>query len=209
MDSKAVQDALIERGVNLPDLSTIEDQWKSAALTPEQLIVANTMLDMYDGRSNKKRLSDLGVKSATYQSWLRDPVFRDYLKRRAEALFGDLEHEAYLALMDRVAAGDIKALEFYFEMTGKYTRVSASNRGSDLDLQAILTQIILVVTDEVTDPQMVVRITERLKKLGTAHHVAGNVLESGEEIIVPQIAENRELTPELQLMLAQGKGVNS
>jgi hypothetical protein len=106
MKKQYLLDALAERGITAKiDLADAE-QWRHATLTPEQLLVANTMLDLIDTRNDRKKLNDLGVSSAKYNAWLRQPEFRAYLQGRAESLLGASQHEALLALVDRVRSGD-------------------------------------------------------------------------------------------------------
>lgn len=73
--------------------ATVNNDWRDKTLTPLQLAVANTMLDLIDTRSQKKKLQDLGVSTAVYSNWLKDPNFNNYLRTRAENLMGDASHE--------------------------------------------------------------------------------------------------------------------
>lgn len=201
--------ALDERGIAAKFLGVLEDTDEiTAPLTPVQLIAANSLLDLTDNRSTKKKLQDLGVSSYKYQSWLKDPVFRDYLRKRAENMLGSLHHEAALALTDKVMAGDMKALEFWYEMQGIYTKASSTNSGPQVqDLQQIIVKIIEIVLEEVEDQSTALRISDRLKMLVMGNQVAGVI--TAEPVTIPEIAAPRELTPEVQEMINKGYGVNS
>lgn len=118
------------------------------ALTPEQLAVANTMLDFTDGRSQKKKLSDLNVSSRQYQAWLRSPGFQNYMRQRAESLLNDNMHEAHLALLDSVRSGDVKAITLYYEMQGRF-----SSKGTqEIDVGYLLVKIIEILSRHIQDP---------------------------------------------------------
>lgn len=179
-------------------------------LTPLQLVVANMLLDLSDNRSESKKLKDCGVTTSKFNMWLKDPEFAGYLKDRAEGMLGETHHEALLALMDKVRAGDTKALSMYFEMTGRFVSQTSSNAGatSSHDLQGIIIRIIEIILDEVDDPAVAVRISERLKSLATGAQVAG-VLSTPDPVVVPEIAAARTITPEVQDLMNKGVGYNS
>ena len=163
--------ALEERGINF---SRFADTWLSKSLTPQQLIVANTLLDLTDQRSNKKKLQDLGVSTATYQTWLKDPVFANYVHTRAEQSLGENKHEVHLALLDKVRSGDIKAISYFNEMTGRFVpqRANAQN----FDVQSLIVKIIEIIDMHVTDSNMKLDIANDLKKLIAANNVAAQLV---------------------------------
>lgn len=209
-----VKAALVERGVIF--LDDDRPDWTAGVLTAQQIYVANVMLDLLDTRSDKKKLQDLEVSTRTYNAWLRNPSFSKYLAQRAESLIGSGQHEAMLALMDKVRAGDMQAIKFYLEYTGKY--VSKADTGSTrqgpnavLDFKNILVKILEVITDEVEDPQVAARIADRLRGIGVNNQTADELLgDHGlTSIQQPEIMPARELTPELQQLLRTGTGVNS
>lgn len=176
-----------------------------------QLIAANVLLDLTDTRSDKKKLADLGIKSGTYQAWLRDPEFSGYLRHRAESLIGDIEHEAMLSLADNVRAGKMDAIKYYHELIGRYTPANHNNSGgSNVDYQNLIVRIIEIVIDEVDDPESALRISERLRGLATAGQVAGILSSNGPaDLIQPEIAKAREMSPEVQKLMNHGVGYNS
>lgn len=211
MSVPAVRAALAERGVVFErfNIDNEAPEWRVKALTPQQLVAANVMLDLTDPRSNRKKLSDLKVDSKTWAAWLRDPVFREYLDQRTKTMFTDTKYEAYLALMDKVSSGDVKALEFYFEMTGEYTRQRAGTNTNDFDFRSILIRIVEIITEEVHDPQVAATIADRIKGLGQAHQVAQSFNDNSEhQIVIPTVAPARELSPKLKALQDKGVGIN-
>jgi len=200
--------ALKERGLKGLPAAKAQALWLDSVLTPEQLFMANTMLDLVDTRSQKKKLADNNIHTRTWNRWLRDPAFQRYLRERAEAMLGENQHEAHLALIDKIRAGDIKAIQYYNEMTGRYT--PASSRGNQpnsvVDVNNLLIRILEIIQDEVEDQATMIRIADRLKALGTAKTIAGELVEA--EVHVPEIAPAQALTPELQQLLKDGTGFN-
>lgn len=147
------RNALVSRGVPDKAISTLVPlgdgpvgAWKNYALSEKQLLCANVILDTTDNRSRRKKLSELGIKTQEYETWMRDPVFSGYLRSRAEALLGDNQHESHLALVDRVKAGDVSAIKYYNEMTGRYVQASARGaNGSSGDVKMILLRVVEVL----------------------------------------------------------------
>lgn len=139
LKNQTFKDALGRRGISLGS---------SAILTPEQLTVANVMLDLRDNRSQRKKLSECGVTTAKWEGWLRDPAFQQYLRSRAEAMLGDNLHESHLALLDRVRSGDIGAIKYFNEITGRY--VPSGNE--KVDVNGVLMKVLEIIQRHVTEP---------------------------------------------------------
>lgn len=203
--------ALTERGIPLTDPTikvNAEDQSKVSPLTPIQLVVANSMLDLTDTRSTRKKLNDLGVSTKQYSAWLKVPAFQHYLRQRAENLLGDSQHEASLALLDKVMAGDIKAIEFYMELTGRHVKQTAANvnaGATNNNLATMMIRIVEIIVDEVPDFETAARISDRLKGLVTGTQLANAATAPVE---TPVIAEARQVTPEVQELMNKGLGYN-
>ena len=205
-----VKSALDERGIVLSKFHTDPNSWQSKSLTPIQLITANSLLDLADTRTDKKKLQDLGVSTGQYQSWLRDPMFSDYLRTRAELLLGDSLQDAHLALLDRVRSGDTKALTLYYEITGRF--ISQAGRGNAeaavINLQQMIIKIVEIIQEEVSNPQEAAKIGERLEALTMGANLAGVQQQVNEVQAVPETAKPRELSTDLKHLVDHGQGVN-
>lgn len=118
-----------------------------ANLSPTQLVAINTMMDIYDTRSKNKRLKDLEISTQTWNTWLRNPTFRAYLQRRGKLLLGDAEPEVNYALVDRARSGDMKAIEYFNEINGIYSRQATKG----VDIHGILYQVLEIVQKRITD----------------------------------------------------------
>jgi hypothetical protein len=196
-----VRTAIEERGITF---RSDTDKWRQRALTPLQLLVANSMIDIIDQRSDKKKLQDLGVDTKTYNAWLRDPVFRDYLATRAESMIEGHEHEIYLALIDKIRSGDIKAIQFWYAVTGRFD--NAKPTPDVINLPALLTRILEIILDEVDSPEIRSRISDKLMGLGQANALSTQLIEGAQQ--PPEIEPAKPMPDDLRLMLATGKGVN-
>lgn len=159
LKSEAFRHAMGARGIVLRG-----DITAGYVLTPEQIAVANAMLDLRDNRSQKKKLQELNVPTQKYEAWLRDPAFQHYLRERSENLLGDSLHEAHLALVDRVRAGDTAAIKYYYEITGRYV----PNSNDKVDVANILMRMLEIIQRHVTDSDTLAAIAEETLMLANA-----------------------------------------
>jgi hypothetical protein len=159
LKSASFRHAMLNRGITLRGL---DGNAGGGILTEEQLVAANTMLDLTDNRSRKKKLMDLSVSSAKWEGWLRDPVFQSYIRTRAENILGDNIHESHLALVDRVKTGDINAIKYFNEITGRYV----PNASDKADVNAVLMMVLEVIQRHVRDPASLSAIGDELVAIG-------------------------------------------
>lgn len=206
-----IKEALAERGINVSQIRP-EEGTKHAKLSPIQLIVANRLLDLTDNRSDKKKLQDSGVTTLQYSAWLSDPEFTDYMRQRAESLLGSSQHEILLALMDKVKSRDTSAIKLALEVTGRYVSQTSSNgsSASQHDISSIITRVVEIIIDEVEDQSTALRIAERIQGLVIGAQVAGTMaMPVKPEVVTPEIATAREMTPEVRAMMDKGLGYDN
>lgn len=89
-------------------------------LTPKQLAAVQIMFDFHDGRSDIKKLRDLGINSQTWDNWLRDPVFQKYVQTKIGNLYEDNTHEVDRALFLKARTGNVEAIRLYNAITGRH-----------------------------------------------------------------------------------------
>jgi hypothetical protein len=126
-------------------------------LTEQQMAVANVLLDVLDSRSRIKKLTEMGISTATYNLWLRDPLYRQYCLDRAESLLIENQPVAHMSLINRVAQGDIGAVKYFNAMTGRYrerekaaVEVNVTNQFGNEKLIAIVE----IIQRHVKDPAL-------------------------------------------------------
>jgi hypothetical protein len=115
-------------------------------LTPTQITVINTLMNLADTRSERKKLSDLGISASQWSGWKRDPAVMEYMRARSEQILEGAIPDAHLALVEKVQAGDMSALKFYYEMTGRYT-----GQRPGMDPQALLTRVFDIIAKHVNN----------------------------------------------------------
>ncbi len=120
---------------------------ESRELTANQLTVINTMMNLSDTRSNRKKLADLGISAEKWHGWKQQPAVQQYMLNVSERQLGDSLPDAHMALLDRVNSGDISALKFYYEITGRYT-----GQNGGMDPRMLVNRIFDVIAKHVSDP---------------------------------------------------------
>lgn len=143
------------RGIDLRETRNSE------ALTAEQLVVANTLLDLSDRRSERNKLKDLKVSPAKYTAWKKDPAFQDYLRQRAELALGEAIPDIHMALIDVAKRGDIAGIKLAYEVTGRWS----SKTVGELNIEFFLMKIIEVLQQEITDQDTLIRIADKMAML--------------------------------------------
>lgn len=146
------------RGIDLTEARNTE------ALTAEQLVLANTLLDLSDKRSERNKLKDLRIPTAKYTAWKKDPAFQSYMRQRAEATLGEALPDVHMALVDVAKRGDISGIKLYYEMTGRWS----SKTVGELNIEFLLMKIIEVIQRHVTDPEKLMAIAEDMAVLAPA-----------------------------------------
>jgi hypothetical protein len=126
-------------------------------LTPQQQMVANNMIDVLDRRSRIKKLTEAGVSTSEFNSWLKLPAYQKYCLDRTENLLYENQHIAHLSLIDRVTQGDMGAIKYFNSMTGRFREKSAA--GVEINVQNnygtdTLSAIVEIIQLHVKDPEV-------------------------------------------------------
>lgn len=171
-----VKAALERRGISLP--GTIQ------GLSAEQLAVANVILDFTDDRPQKKKLADFNISTQRYNGWLKQPAFQQYIRGRAEALLGNVQHEAHAALLKNVQRGDLNSIKLYYELTGRW---SPRTQG-DVNVQLLIMRVIESVQKNVKDPVAIQAIANDI-----AAFLPGNNVIDTTPVEVPQTIPMRSI----------------
>ncbi len=203
--------AIRQREVPIKEAIEGAAEWRKNALSAEQIMAANFMLDLNDTRSDKKKLQDLGISTQQWNAWMREPAFAEYLENNVSHLIKTSAHEADVALLDKVKAGDLASIKYFHEYTNKYvsranqpagTTVNVGLDGDAARLRAILSDVIEIIVDEVDDGAVGARIGDRIKALAAKYAMldgfeTGPIDTGARDVIVPEIKPVRELTTEM------------
>jgi hypothetical protein len=130
-------------------------------LNANQLKFIQAVLDPHESRPPSKILKEMELTTTTYQTWLKDPVFRDFYHARARELLGDYMPEVRAALQKRAAAGDIPAIKLALEITGEWT----DKPEKDFNPLWFVTQILEILQRNVRDVSVLDTIANELQIL--------------------------------------------
>lgn len=144
-------------------------------LSPEQIAVANSMCNMADRRSNKKKLDDFGISPATYANWCKDPTYANYIREQTEKLLGNSIGMVHLALIEAATQGDVSAMKLFYEITGRHTQ----GQQQTINVQQALVQVIESVQKHVHDPKLLQAIANDIQTTGGV--LQGELLKGGED----------------------------
>lgn len=137
-------------------------QGSTKRLSDIQLAVVSTILNPADTRSVNAKLEDLGVPASTYANWKKSKVFQSYMKRQGEALFGEFMPDMEQALVKRAVNGNIPALKFAFEVSGRYR----PNQGEEqANFKMLMIKLIEIIQMHVKDPLTLQNIARDIKQL--------------------------------------------
>lgn len=167
LDKPLVKETLRRRGIE-----TINGD---GLVSIEQAYLVNLLLDTFDRRGIREKLKalkdtmNIEITFAQYNAWMKDPNFKRYLAKRAEIQFDALEPIARNRIVQAVEAGNLAAIEYYFEISGIYSRRSQDM----LDLRKILAQIIDILSRHVT-PDVLQTIATELELLGPGSFNGGS-----------------------------------
>jgi hypothetical protein len=134
---------------------------KQKGLTAHQHYALMIMTDPNDKRPHHIRLKETGVTGAQWRAWLKNPIFNSFLETFMENALGDHMNAAHLSLMNKVDKGDVRALELYYAMTGRYSASSQQER----DVQAVLAGVIEIIQRNVSDQTILSKIADEMRAL--------------------------------------------
>lgn len=135
---------------------------KAKRLSDIQLATVATILNPADRRSLTQKLESLGVSPGTYAGWKKSKVFMDYMNSQGSSLFGEFMPEMENVLVKKATEGNIPALKFAFEVSGRYR----PNQGEDLvNVKMLIIQLIEVIQRHVKDPITLQAIANDIKAI--------------------------------------------
>lgn len=129
----------------------IEVDSSAQELTQEQLACISVLTDYTDRRGLTAKLRALGISSSKYRGWLKQRPFNDAIRKLAAKGLDEAIPMAETALAEKAANGDINALKFLFEVSGRYN--PAQQQAIDAqELIAIMVDVAQEVMSK--DPEM-------------------------------------------------------
>jgi hypothetical protein len=119
-------------------------------LSPIQIAAAQAVANHVDNRNLASVLADMGIKTATYQGWLRNPHFRSYLQVLTDDILQTVRPEARVQFAKKVSQGNMTALVKYMEMTGEFNQHSEELTNLRFVIQGLVESVQRNVKDRET-----------------------------------------------------------
>jgi len=138
--------ALINRGIKIPT--------ESSDLNPDQVAVVLCLSNYNDRRTRPAKLRSLGITEARFQGWIKNKQFKTFYDQMISANFDNAIDLAQDGLVKGMERGDIAAIKFYLEYTGRYNQ-NASETGN---VKVILAKVIESIQHHVPDPAILAGI---------------------------------------------------
>lgn len=126
-------------------------------LSVEQIGLLTILTNPTDGRTLKGKLKAAGVTWQVYQAWLKHPRFQEMYKKWASSTLMEAIPAAEVQLANLMTSGDLPALKFGMEVTGRHDPASKKQ----VDGQKLVGIILEVLEEKIKD-------TEILREIGNS-----------------------------------------
>ena len=165
--TEAISDPLFKEALDRRGITFLE----SERLTEKQMAVALLVANVYDHRSISEKCKAVGITPNTYYNWKKDPYFKQYMNEITENMFGDYLPEVHQALVKNAVAGDFKAIEMFYKVSGRYN----DKDRSDVDLRRLMSGIQEAIQKVVRDKDMLMAIASEFEKVFAREIVKGEI----------------------------------
>lgn len=160
VNTQAFKEALRMRGVSIEKWSDDPKKVQALALLTDPLARGT-----FEGK-----LKRLGLNSQIWDSWLADPELAQQFRNLTEQNFKKRQGEVNLRLQS-MALGDgaraLEAIKYYNEVSGRHDPA----RRQQLDIQQFTQGVIDIITSEIKDDELLMKIASRLALLTGANGV--------------------------------------
>lgn len=136
-------------------------------LTPKQLDFLRLVLDPNDNRLLSMKMKECRVSAAEHASWMRDATFSKLVREETTKQLENGRTAVLRALTREASSGNIRAIQFYMELTGEYVPRSQGpavsvNVHSDV---RNLTQGILEILQRHVPPATLMLVADEFEEL--------------------------------------------
>lgn len=142
---------LFNRGIKIPD--------HSQELSDAQMAAILVVVDINDRRSIPAKLKGIGINSQTWQGWMKDLNFKEYLHSLSTANFEDALHVAQQGLLSAVERGDVNAIKYYNQTTGREVAPEIQNA------RILISRLVQVIQSHVKDQETLTAISRDFERV--------------------------------------------
>jgi len=147
-NSKFYLQCLDRRGISRPGTS---------GLDARQLAAIAIITNFSDVRNSNYRLEEAGITPEELQGWYSSKEFTNELSRRAEGAFANFAPSATTQLGRQIERGNLNAIKFYYEITGRASSPEAVN------VKRAMQVLIEAVQKHVKDPEVLAAIASEVQ----------------------------------------------
>jgi hypothetical protein len=138
---------------------------EQVGLTYEMTSTVAVLLDTTRVDSLRSRLRDVGVTYNTYQTWLKFAPFRNMIEAGADQMLSNSYVDMNRALVQQAVKGDVNAIKFAYELTGRYD----PNSKQVMEVNAVIASMVEIIQKHVTDQDTLSSIALDLQMLAAAN----------------------------------------
>lgn len=151
MEKESFIRGLFNRGITPPD--------NQQELSDAQLSAILLIVDIHDRRTIPAKLKSLGISSQTWQGWMKDPYFKKFLHNLSSKNFEDALHVAQQGLLSSVERGDVNAIKYWNELTGRAVSPEIQNA------RVLISRLAQVIQTHIKDPDLLMAISRDFEKV--------------------------------------------
>jgi hypothetical protein len=165
LSTDAFIEALRRRGV----------PWKlTDGLSAQQMYCLQILTDPTGGRDFTRKLKQAGISHAIYRAWLKQPLFARALNQMSENTIKESQSQVLTQLTRRATEGDIRAIELFNQMTGRWNPAQMEQ----MNVELVVGKIVEIITKHVTDPVILQKIATEfsLNRIGDTNANPNSVI---------------------------------
>lgn len=160
------KDAMIQRGVS----------WRAddySGLDPTQQYAVMILTNpVHSSKTLQSKLRLAGVSYTQYRAWLKQPTFARYMNDVTEGMISEHQGDLHTVLMQKALGGDLNAIKYVNELNGRFD----PNRQQVQDVMKIIDALVEIITQEVTDPEVLTRIANKMSlQLAKVSSIRGEI----------------------------------
>ncbi len=163
--------------------------WKRySALSARQLLVIEAVMNPMHKGTLSKRLKDAGTNWGEWRAWNKNPQFKERVDRYAKDVLENSIPQLERALVNIAEGGDLNAIKYTFELTGRYNPAQQNA----MEVKAVLAAVIEIITNHVRDRDVLSKIGTDLTALGMRALPSGSIGDfNGNSYVPSEVIETR------------------
>lgn len=144
---------LFNRGISLPDAKSRDN------LSQPQMAAILVVADINDRRSIPAKLKSMGISTQTWQGWMQDKKFKEFLHNLTSRTFEDSLHLAQQGLLNGIEKGDVAAIKYWHELTGRAVTPEVQNA------RLMIGRLVQVIQTHVSDEGTLMAIARDFERI--------------------------------------------